>query len=221
MSERELPSGFLIAVEGIGGSGKSTLAASIVRWLQDQGVPVVATREPGGTPFGVELRRLLLEGKFQPVPWADAFLFEADRAQTYARVIEPARAAGNVVVSDRNLYGTIAYQGFGSDLDLETIDTLNRAATGGQYPDLVLVVDVPPDIALARKHGSSDKDRFDELDLRFQAKVREGYLFAAKRDGDRARVLDGAAPQEAVLGRATAILRPLLAARGIGLTKQS
>lgn len=207
--------GYLLAVEGIGGSGKSTLAAAILSWLQNLGVPVTASREPGATPLGLELRRVLLEGNYRPVPWADAFLFEADRAQTYANVIEPALTSGRVVVSDRNLYGTIAYQAFGSGLDLNTIDILNRAATGGRYPDLVIVVDAPPEIALARKHGSQQPDRFDELDLRFQAKAREGYLFAARRDSDRAHVLDGTAPADAVLGGAKAIIVPLLQAHGL------
>jgi dTMP kinase len=129
--------------------------------------------------------------------------------------IEPALATGQVVVSDRNLYGTIAYQAFGSGLDLDTIDVLNRAATGGRYPDVVIVVDAPPEIALARKHGSQQHDRFDELDVRFQAKAREGYLFAARRDSDRAHVLDGTAPAEAVLDHAKAIITPLLQARGL------
>ena len=205
--------GALIAVEGIGGSGKSTLAAGVVRWLEGLSVPVIASREPGGTGLGVELRRLLLEGEFHPAPWAEAFLFEADRAQTYTEVIEPAISAGQVVVSDRNLYGTIAYQAYGSRLDLDTIDVLNRAATGGRYPDLIIVVDAPPEVSLARKRGSKQSDRFDELDLRFQAKVREGYLVAARRDGSRAHVLDGTASAEAVLDHAKSILRPFLSAR--------
>ncbi len=215
MTAEEGPSspGALIAVEGIGGSGKSTLAAGIVRWLQSLAVSVIASREPGGTGLGVELRRLLLEGEFHPAPWTDAFLFEADRAQTYAEVIEPAISAGQVVVSDRNLYGTLAYQAFGSGLDLDTIDVLNRAATGGRYPDLIIVVDAPPEIAIARKRGSKQSDRFDDLDLRFQAKVRGGYLFAARRDGSRAYVLDGTASAEAVLDHAKAILNPFLSAR--------
>ncbi len=213
--DRQSAKGYLLAVEGIGGSGKSTLAADIVHWLQDLGVPVTASREPGATPLGLELRRVLLEGKFRPVPWADAFLFEADRAQTYAVVIEPAISSGRVVVSDRNLYGTIAYQAFGSGLDLDTIDVLNRVATGGRYPDLVIVVDAPPEIALARKRGSQQRDRFDELDLQFQAKAREGYLFAARRDSDRAHVLDGTAPAEVVLDNAKAIIAPLLQAHGL------
>jgi dTMP kinase len=215
LSEDQKDRGILVSVEGIGGSGKSTLAASIISWLQSRAVPVTPTREPGATPLGIELRKILLEGNFEPTAWADAFLFEADRAQTYARVIEPAIAAGHVVVSDRNLYGTIAYQAFGSGLDLEAIDVMNRSATGGLYPDVVIVVDAVPEVALARKGGGGQHDRFDELDLRFQARVREGYLFAARRDGARAHVLDGGDAPEVVLEQAKNMLRPLLSARGL------
>jgi dTMP kinase len=186
--------GMLIAVEGIGGSGKSTLAARLVEWLTNLNMPVTASREPGATPLGAELRRLLLEGNFSPVPWADAFLFEADRAQTYATVIAPALAAGNVVVSDRNLYGTIAYQAFGSRLDLG---------------------DVEPALALARKTGSQQKDRFDERALDFQVAARNGYLFAAGRDADRAHVIDGARSADAVFKQAMAIVEPALTSRGL------
>jgi dTMP kinase len=207
--------GMLIAVEGIGGSGKSTLAARLVEWLTNLNMPVTASREPGATPLGAELRRLLLEGNFSPVPWADAFLFEADRAQTYATVIAPALAAGNVVVSDRNLYGTIAYQAFGSRLDLGVVDVMNRVATGGRYPDLILVVDVEPALALARKTGSQQKDRFDERALDFQVAARNGYLFAAGRDADRAHVIDGARSADAVFKQAMAIVEPALTSRGL------
>lgn len=210
------PAALLIAVEGIGGSGKSTLAARLVQWLQGLNLPVTASREPGATTLGAELRRLLLEGRFAPVPWADAFLFEADRAQTYVTVIEPALAAGHIVVSDRNLYGTIAYQGFASGLDVEIIDVLNRVATGGRYPDLILVVDAEPELALGRKRGSPQKDRFDERDISFQAAAREGYLFAARRDPDRAHVLDGGSGADVVFELARQIVRQALSARGLG-----
>ena len=200
-------------MEGIGGSGKSTLAARLVKWLQERNLLVTASREPGATALGAELRRLLLEGRFAPVPWADAFLFEADRAQTYATVVEPALSAGHVVVSDRNLYGTIAYQGFASGLDVEVIDVLNRAATGGRYPDLLFVVDAEPQLAIERKRGSTQKDRFDERDITFQAAARKGYLFAAGRDPDRAHVLDGADPADVVFAVAQQIVDTALSTR--------
>ncbi len=211
--------GLLIAVESIGGSGKSTLAARLVQWLQELNLGVTASREPGATSFGAELRRLLLEGRFAPVPWADAFLFEADRAQTCATVIEPALSAGHIVVSDRNLYGTIAYQGFASGIDVEIIDVLNRAATGGRYPDLILVMDAEPHLALERKRGSKLKDRFDERDINFQAAAREGYLFAARRDPDRAHVLDGAGPEDVVFALAQQIVRAALSAHGFAVPR--
>ena len=115
-------------------------------------------------------RRLLLGEAYAIAPWTEAFLFEADRAQTYSAVIIPALDAGHVVVSDRNLYGTIAYQAFGRNLDVELVDMLNRTATQGHYPDLVLLFDAEPEITLARKPPQGDTDRFDRLDLEISKK---------------------------------------------------
>ncbi len=188
--------GFLVTFEGIGGSGKSTLAVFAAQWLSRNGVPITTTREPGSTSLGSALRTLLLTGKDReaPSPWAEAFLFEADRAQAYARVIEPALTAGRVVVSDRNFYGTIAYQVFGRGLDLKLIQAMSRAAMAGRYPDLILVVDIDPMVGLGRKAGSTERDRFDEQKLAFQEAARKGFLWAAKRDPGLAIVLDGSKP---------------------------
>ena len=210
--------GVLIAVEGIGGSGKSTLARGLVGWLEESGVHVIATREPGGTRFGQELRQLLLGSDTVRAPLAEAMLFEADRAQTYQEVIGPAIGSGHVVVSDRNLYGTIAYQAFGAGLDLEVVDHLNRVATAGLYPDLVLVVDCDPTMALARKAGELERDRFDERELSYQTRVREGFRFAASRDPGIAHILDGSAQPEIVLAQAREIVKAGLSRLGFDLT---
>jgi len=185
-----LPHGLLITFEGIGGGGKSTVIARLVSRLAERRLDVVTTREPGGTPLGQQLRTLLLAGEHAPTPWTEAFLFEADRAQTYADVILPALAAGKIVVADRNRYGTIAYQGFGRGLDLELIDRMNATATRCREPDLIFVLDIEPTVGLRRKHGQEAVDRFDDEGLDFQRRVREGYLYAARRDEDRARVID-------------------------------
>ncbi len=182
--------GTLITFEGLGGSGKSTIIARLASCLAKLGAEVVTTREPGGTDLGTQLRSWLLEGKHLPVPWTEAFLFEADRAQTYAEVILPALAQGKVVISDRNLYGTIAYQAFGRGLDLDLVDRMSAAATSGRMPDLIFVLDIDPAVGLQRKHGQGAVDRFDDENLAYQHRVREGYLFAARRDADRAQVLD-------------------------------
>lgn len=205
--------GLLVTVEGVGGSGKSTLARNLVAALVSDGYRVTPSREPGATPLGVELRKLLLDPDRKPVSWTEAFLFEADRAQTYAEVIVPALARSEIVISDRNLYGTIAYQSFGRQLSLELIDRMTDAAVAGHYPDVVFVVDVAPSIALARKVGDAEADRFDREALEFQARVREGYLFAAKRDRERAFVLDGSKSAQNVLVDSLRLLKPILEKR--------
>ena len=183
--------------------------------MATDGYRVTSSREPGATSLGVELRRLLLDPDRPTVRWAEAFLFEADRAQTYAEVIQPAVARGEIVVSDRNLYGTIAYQGYGRELNLELIDSMTAAAIVGLYPDIIFVVDVEPKLGLARKLGQAEADRFDREALDFQGRVRNGYLFAASRDGGRAFVLDGNRSSEEVFAEAIRVLRPALEERGL------
>jgi dTMP kinase len=176
-------------------------------------MPITRSREPGATPLGRELRRILISGEHQPTPWTEAFLFQADRTQTYEEVIIPALNQGRVVVSDRNLYGTIAYQGFGGNLSIDLIDAMTKVATGGHYPDLIFVADLEPSQAIARKAGAAERDRFDEKALAFQVRVRDGYLFAAGRDSDRAHVLDASRPLDEVARLVAAITTEKLAAR--------
>jgi dTMP kinase len=215
VSESSSP-GFLIAFEGTGGSGKSTLGRRLVQWLESRGFPVVAVREPGSTELGASLRSLLLSTSRSPVAWAETFMFQADRAQTYGDIIIPALRDGKVVVSDRSMYSTIAYQGFGRGLDIEILDDLNRIATCGVRPDLVFVLDLDPIEGLRRKrgnHGQDGEDRFDDEGLLFQQRVREGYLFAAGRDADRAYALDAALPADEIFDRVCEIVANRLAGR--------
>ncbi len=205
--------GYLIAIEGLGGTGKSTIARRLARVLGERGVDAVLTREPGGTRLGAELRQLLLGGKFNPAPMADTFLFEADRAQSYAEVIIPSLRASKVVICDRNLYGTIAYQGYGSGVDIGLIDAANRAATSGYYPDLVLVLDTDPDTAAARRKRQGQSDRFDERGMQFQERVRAGFLFAADRDHGKAHIIDSTPSLEEVADRVLALVWDSLPAR--------
>jgi dTMP kinase len=198
---RSITGGFLVVFEGIGGSGKSTLARRLGEGLEAAGWAVRTTREPGGTELGSAIRAILLGKGQAPDPWAEAFLFEADRALTYAEVLKPSLEAGAVVVSDRGPFGTVAYQGFGRSLDLSLIDAMSEAAWRGLSSDLVFVVDVEPRVGLARKRGSDEHDRFDQEDLDFQERAREGYLFAAKRRGAGTLVLDGALPSDQAFGQ--------------------
>ncbi len=191
-----LPGGLLVVFEGIGGSGKSTLTRRVGEGLMAAGWKVRMTREPGGTNIGSAIRNILLGKGQTPDPWAEAFLFEADRAQTYAEVLRPSLGDGAIVLSDRGPFGTVAYQGYGRDLDLSLIDAMSDAAWRGRRADLVFVVDIEPRVGLARKRGTEEHDRFDEEDLAFQSRAREGYLFAAKRRGTSTMIVDGALPPD-------------------------
>jgi dTMP kinase len=197
---RLVPGGFLVVFEGIGGSGKSTLAARVADGLEAADWAVRRTREPGGTDLGTSIRAILLDHGRAPDPWTEAFLFEADRAQTYTEVLEPSLRDGFVVVSDRGPFGTVAYQGHGRGLDLALIDAMSKAAWRDRRADLVFVVDVDPRVGLARKCGSQEEDRFDQEDLDFQTRAREGYLFAANRRGPDTVVVDGALPPDEAFG---------------------
>lgn len=202
--------GFLITFEGIGGSGKSTLARLLREHLAQVGWDVRASREPGATSLGVSLRTLLLSGD-APVPWAEAFLFEADRAQTYAEVLRPALEKGAVVVSDRGPFGTVAYQGFGRGLSVDLIDAMTTAAWDGRAPDLSFVIDVEPKLGLLRKTGADEQDRFDDEDLAFTSRVRDGYLFCASRHEDFVVVVDGSQEIASAFARVRAITERRLA----------
>jgi dTMP kinase len=190
---RTITGGFLIVFEGIGGSGKSTLVGRLASHLESAGWRVVRTREPGGTPLGAALRTILLEATWRTDAWAEAFLFGADRSQTFSEVIEPALQAGEIVISDRGPFGTVAYQGFGRGLDVEVIEAMNAAAWRQKTGDLVIVVDVDPRLGLQRKGKHIEQDRFDREDLEFQGRAREGYLSAARKREGHTLIIDGAA----------------------------
>ncbi len=214
---RSVGGGFLLVFEGIGGSGKTTLAELLREHLATEGWDVRASREPGATLLGGSLRSLLLAKDPVPAPWTEAFLFEADRAQTYYEVLRPVLDEGAVIVSDRGPFGTIAYQAFGRGLDLRLIDDMSQAAWAGTKPDLIIVVDVDARLGLSRKAGSGEQDRFDDEDLAFTSRVREGYLFAASRFGSSAVVVDGSSP----LSEAFEQVRTVTASRLQGRLKES
>ena len=210
---RSISGGFLLVFEGIGGSGKSTLAELLREQLASGGWDVRASREPGATHLGESLRSVLLAKDPMPAPWTEAFLFEADRAQTYHELLRPALDEGAVIVSDRGPFGTIAYQAYGRGLDLRLIDDMTQAAWDETMPDLSIVVDVDVRLGLSRKAGSGERDRFDEEDLAFTSRVREGYLFAASRFGPAAVVVDGSSPLSDVFEQVRTVTASRLQAR--------
>ncbi|MGA8535224.1 MAG: dTMP kinase [Candidatus Tumulicola sp.] len=199
-------------VEGIEGSGKSTLLAALAEHLRNDGGDALVTREPGGTPVGDAVRAVFLDRSAAISPLTEAFLINAARAQLVSGAIRPALEAGRLVLCDRYVDSTLAYQGYGRGLDLEFLRDLCDAATGGLEPDLTLVVDVPVEVSRARMRSRERAaDRLEIEDDPFHERVRRGYLELAKRPLHY--VLDGTLPPERVLEGALRALRRLLASR--------
>src|SRR5262245_47813709 len=187
------PPGRLITVEGVEGAGKSTQVETLRVWLADRGVPVLTTAEPDGTPLGAGLRRLLGEVD-RVAPLTETLLFAASRAEHVERVIRPALAAGQVVLCDRYVDSTVAYQGYGRGVPLEIIGQLNRLATAGLVPDLTLVLDLDVAEGLrrarARRGALAACDPFERLALEFHERVRKGYWAIRDREPERVTVID-------------------------------
>lgn len=180
--------GALMTVEGVEGSGKSTQCRRLAALLRGRGLEVVETSEPDGTSLGLAVRSLF-ELEPRPSPLTQAFLFLAARQEHVARVIQPALARGAVVLSDRYTDATLAYQGYGQGLDLQTIHELNALATGGLLPDLTLLLDLDPGVGVRRIAGRP-LDAFERMDVAFHQRVREGYLEIARADKRRVLVFD-------------------------------
>ena len=207
------PRGRFITVEGPDGSGKTTAARHLAEWLRGQGVDVVLTQEPGGTPLGDEVRRLVLHmrGVSDALdPRADALLYAAARAQHTAHVILPALERGAWVVSARYADSSLAYQGSGYGNDMAEMRRLQEFATFGTRPDLTLLLDVPVEVGLSRKrHG--EWNRFEDTEgAAFFEQVRAGYLRLAAQEPDRIRVVDGSGSVAAADAAIREIISPLL-----------
>jgi dTMP kinase len=201
--------GRLIAFEGVEGSGKSTQLELLRRLLEDRGDrEVVVTREPGGTPAGERVRALLLDPAVELHPRAEALLFAAARAELVEAVIRPALERGAVVLCDRYLDSSLAYQGGARGLGRDPVDQVNRFATGGLLPDLVVLLDLDPAAGLARR--ARDPDRIEAQDLGFHRRVRDAFRDLAAAEPGRFAVVDAAAPVAEVAGQVrAAVLRVL------------
>lgn len=190
----ERASGRFITLEGSEGSGKTTAARHLVEWLRERGIPTLLTHEPGGTPLGEEVRRLVLhlrDVSDELDPRADALLFAAARAQHTARVIRPTLHRGDWVVSARYADSSLAYQGYGYGNDLDAMRRLQAFATYGLRPHLTIVLDVPVEVGLGRKRAG-EWNRFEDAQgVEFFERVRAGYLALAAAEPDRIWVIDG------------------------------
>ncbi|MBI3978384.1 MAG: dTMP kinase [Chloroflexi bacterium] len=187
-----------VSVEGVEGAGKTTLIRRLEGRLAATGRPVVSVHEPGGTPLGDEIRRLLLGRCTPPLdPRAELLLFEAARAQLVATVIRPALQAGSHVLCDRFADSSIAYQAYGRGLALEQVVAANAIATAGLRPDVTILLDLPAAAGLARK-GAAERNRFEEETIAFHERVRSGYHRLAAQDPTRWIICDATAPAEVV-----------------------
>jgi dTMP kinase len=204
--------GVLVTVEGVEGSGKSTQCGRLAAYLAGRGLEVVQTSEPDGTPLGLRVRALFEDGP-TPTPLTQAFLFMAARQEHVSRVIAPALARGAVVISDRYADATVAYQGYGQGMDVQTVRELNLLATGGILPDLTLVLDLDPAAGMARIHGRA-LDAFEKMDLAFHRRVREGYLEIARADKSRVQVLSADRTSDQLHADVVRAVDDLLARRG-------
>ena len=204
----ESPRGVFITIEGPDGSGKSSLVPRLAAVLAVAGCEVVATREPGSTPFGEQVRRLVLDTD-PPVDRggrADALLFAASRAQHVDEVIEPALARGAVVLCDRYADSSLAYQGAGSGVAMDQLREVQRFATGGLSPDLTILLDLPVDVGLGRK--ADEITRFEAFqDTAYHERVRAAFLGFAEAEAGRYAVVDAAAGPEVVLAGALEAVR--------------
>ncbi len=190
-------SGLFITLEGGDGSGKSTQMGALTEWLQQQGRTVVQSREPGGTDLGVEVREIVLHSRGEVTPRAEALLYAADRAHHIATVVRPALDRGDVVIQDRYLDSSVAYQGAGRVLDPVEVRNLSLWATEGLLPHLTVLLDLDP--AVGRERLEQSRTRYDRLESApddFHERVRQAYLELAAAEPERFLVLDATLPVE-------------------------
>lgn len=183
--------GVLITFEGIEGSGKSTQIERLSSYLMDKGLPVLTTLEPGGTPLGTKLREVLLNSKADEIiPLSELFLYLAERAQHVREMIIPALSEGKIVISDRFLDATVAYQGYGRNLDLTLIEKLNGLASQGIKPDLTILLDMETTSGIERARRDGKGDRLEKEGNFFHNRVREGYLRIAALEPERVKIVN-------------------------------
>lgn len=194
--------GFLVSLEGPEGAGKTSVLEALIPILEDRGVEVLTTREPGGVLIGEKIREVILDPSHTEMdPKTELLLYIASRRQHLVEKVLPALAAGKLVIMDRFIDSSVAYQGFGRGLDIDAIDWLNEFATDGLKPDLTLYFDIEVEEGLARIAANSDREvnRLDMEGLDLHRKVRQGYLTLIEREGDRIEKIDASLPLDQVI----------------------
>jgi dTMP kinase len=210
--------GRLISFEGLDGAGKTTQMSLLEGWLEAHHVPFVRTREPGGTPLGIEIRQLLLNRpELAIVPLAEAFLFQADRAQHFATLVIPALYEGKLVLTDRCFDASIAYQGYARGVGVELIEQLSLLATQGYQPDLTILLDLDPsevqrrtDIAYDQSGMREMRTRFDVEAEEFHKRVQEGFRALARAHPERIKVVDASHTPEEIHLEIVGLVQSLL-----------
>ncbi|WP_210503443.1 dTMP kinase [Nocardioides xinjiangensis] len=204
LSER----GLFVCFEGGEGAGKSTQSRLLHDWLVERGETVLLTFEPGDTSVGKELRRIVLDPATGDLSdRTEALLYAADKAEHVDHVVLPALARGEVVITDRYVDSTLAYQGAGRTLDVGEVEAVARWATGDLRPHLTVVLDLDPEAGLDRLSG---RDRIEGQSLAFHQRVRQGFLDLAAADPERYLVLDARAPVDEIAGSIRERVAPLL-----------
>ena len=201
--------GFLVSLEGPEGAGKTSVLEALIPILEDRGVEVLTTREPGGVLIGEKIREVILDPSHTEMdPKTELLLYIASRRQHLVEKVLPALAAGKLVIMDRFIDSSVAYQGFGRGLDKEAIDWLNEFATDGLKPDLTLYFDIEVEEGLARIAANSDREvnRLDMEGLDLHRKVRQGYLSLLEKEADRIVKIDASLPLDQVIANTQQLL---------------
>ncbi len=193
-----------VTFEGPDGSGKTTQIRLLRAYLEEKGYLVYQTREPGGTSIGDQIRQVLHDtANIEMQATTEILLYSASRAQLVKEVIRPALARDQIVLSDRYAESTLAYQGYGRRLDLDTLQTITAFATGGLQPDLIVYLDIPAEEGLCRKQRAYETEnaewnRMDQQAMDFHRRARQGYLHLAEEEPDRWLIVDARQPVEAI-----------------------
>ena len=194
--------GFLVSLEGPEGAGKTSVLEALIPILEDRGVEVLTTREPGGVLIGEKIREVILDPSHTEMdPKTELLLYIASRRQHLVEKVLPALAAGKLVIMDRFIDSSVAYQGFGRGLDIDAIDWLNQFATDGLKPDLTLYFDIEVEEGLARIAANSDREinRLDMEGLDLHRKVRQGYLSLLEKEANRIVKIDASLSLDQVI----------------------
>jgi dTMP kinase len=209
-----------ITFEGVEGSGKTTQIRRLKRYLTRRGIPCKLTREPGGSPIGEKIRKILLDPDHREMlPPTEFLLYEASRAQHVKEVIEPLLKKGISVLCDRFSDATLAYQGYGRRIDLGLIENLNRLTSRQIEPDVTFLLDCPSDVGLKRalrrnqSLGNDKEGRFEREKIQFHRRVRKGYLAIAKREPRRVKIIDTRQDEEKVFKKIRKLVDELIETR--------